>query len=39
MNLDEFFAFLDYLADPESDPALIMTMEEHLGVTHGDPVA
>jgi hypothetical protein len=34
VNEEEFYAFLDWLADPESDPALVFAVEEALEVTH-----
>ncbi|AXQ61094.1 hypothetical protein SEA_HANK144_39 [Streptomyces phage Hank144] len=32
MSEDEFYAFLAWLADPESDPALVLAVEERYGV-------
>ena len=31
--VDEVRAWSAFMADPESDPALILTIEEHFGVT------
>ncbi|MGA5019228.1 DUF7215 family protein [Streptomyces griseoincarnatus] len=32
MNLQEFFAYLDYLADPESDVETVRAVERFYGV-------